>query len=56
MDADAVVLGMRGLGGVKSCLLGSFSHGVVQHADRAVLVVPSSDIAEQRRGWTWESG
>lgn len=51
VDASAVVLGTRGLGGVKSFLLGSVSHGVVQHADRAVLVVPSSDLAEQRRGW-----
>ena len=51
VDADVVVLGTRGRGGVKSFLLGSVSHEVVQHADRAVLVVPSSRLVEQRRGW-----
>jgi hypothetical protein len=30
-------------------LLGSVSHSVVQHADRAVLVVPSHNVAERRR-------
>lgn len=49
LDADLVVLGTRGLGAVKSFLLGSVSHDVIQHADRAVLVVPSGDLAEQRR-------
>jgi nucleotide-binding universal stress UspA family protein len=47
-DADAIVVGFRGLTGVKSLLLGSVSHGVLQHADRAVLVVPSPTVAEQR--------
>jgi nucleotide-binding universal stress UspA family protein len=51
VDADVVVLGTRGLGGVKSLMLGSVSHAVLHHADRAVLVVPSSDVAKQRRGW-----
>jgi nucleotide-binding universal stress UspA family protein len=50
-EADAIVMGTRGLGGVKSFLLGSVSHQVVQHADRAVLVVPSPAIAEHRRDW-----
>jgi nucleotide-binding universal stress UspA family protein len=49
VDADVIVLGTRGLGAVKSFLLGSVSHGVVQHADRAVLVVPALAVAEQRR-------
>lgn len=49
VEADLVVVGTRGLGGVKSLLLGSVSHEVVQHADRAVLVVPSPDLAKQRR-------
>lgn len=52
VDADLVVLGTRGRGGVKSFLLGSVSHGVIQHADRAVLVVPSAGLAEQRHRWT----
>ncbi len=52
LDADVVVLGTRGLGGMRSFLLGSVSHAVIQHADRAVLVVPSSVLAEQRHRWT----
>ena len=38
-DAAAIVLGSRGLSGVKAALLGSVSSGVVQHATRPVLVV-----------------
>jgi hypothetical protein len=43
------VCGTRGRSGVQSFLLGSVSHQVVQHADRAVLVVPSLTLAEKRR-------
>ena len=46
--ADAVVMGSRGLGGVKSLLLGSVSHEVLQRADRTVVVVPSPQVAESR--------
>jgi nucleotide-binding universal stress UspA family protein len=49
VDADVIVVGTRGLSAAKSFLLGSVSHGVVQHADRAVLVVPSRALAERRR-------
>jgi nucleotide-binding universal stress UspA family protein len=49
VDADVIVVGTRGLGGVKSVLLGSVSHALVQHSDVPVLVVPSPDFAEARR-------
>ena len=39
-DAAVIVCGARGLGGVRSALLGSVSSGLVHHADRPTLVVP----------------
>lgn len=48
LDADAIVLGSRGLTGVKSLFLGSVSHAVLQHADRPVVVVPSPQVALRR--------
>ena len=48
VGANAIVMGSRGLTGVKSVLLGSVSHGVVQHADRPVIVVPSPEVAAVR--------
>jgi nucleotide-binding universal stress UspA family protein len=38
-DADIVVMGRRGLGGVKEMLLGSVSHEVAQHCRRPVLLI-----------------
>ena len=38
-DAAAIVMGSRGLTGVRSMLLGSVSSAVVHHADRPTLVV-----------------
>ena len=46
--ARAIVMGTRGLTGIKSVLLGSVSHAVLQHADRPVIVVPSSEVANKR--------
>lgn len=41
-DAAAIVLGSRGLSGVKSALLGSVSYGVVHHAPGPVVIVPAA--------------
>jgi nucleotide-binding universal stress UspA family protein len=48
VDAAAVVMGSRGLTGLKSALVGSVSHAVIQHADRTVVVVPSPAVAAER--------
>lgn len=37
-DADLIVVGSRGLGAVKSLVLGSVSNAILHRADRAVLV------------------
>lgn len=42
-DAEVVVLGSRGLTGLKSVLLGSVSSGVVHHSRRPTFVVPHSE-------------
>ena len=48
VDAVAIVLGTRGLTGLKSLLLGSVSHALLQHTDRTVIVVPSPEVAAER--------
>jgi nucleotide-binding universal stress UspA family protein len=48
VDASAVVIGSRGYTGVKSLMLGSVSHHVLQHADLPVVVVPSPAVARAR--------
>jgi nucleotide-binding universal stress UspA family protein len=42
-DAAAIVVGSRGLGRVKSSLLGSTSRGVMHHTRRPVVVVRTED-------------
>ena len=39
LGADLIVMGSRGLGGVKRALMGSVSDSVVRHAHCPVLVV-----------------
>lgn len=48
VQARVIVLGTRGLTGLKSVVLGSVSHAVLTHADRAVLVVPPPQVASER--------
>ena len=45
IEAGLVVLGSRGLGGVKRALMGSVSFSVVRHAHCPVLVVRRQDSA-----------
>ena len=48
VDADAVVLGSRGLGSIASLLIGSVSQAVIHSADRTVVTTPSPQVAERR--------
>jgi nucleotide-binding universal stress UspA family protein len=45
IDADVIVCGSRGRGGVARSLLGSTSTSVLHHAERPVLVVPAGPAA-----------
>ena len=45
VDASAIVMGTRGLTGIKSVLLGSVSHAVVHHATVPVVIVPSPEAS-----------
>jgi nucleotide-binding universal stress UspA family protein len=42
LDAAAIVMGTRGLGGAQEFFEGSVSHDVIRHAGRPVVVVPSA--------------
>jgi nucleotide-binding universal stress UspA family protein len=44
-DSELVVLGSRGLTGVKAVLLGSVSHAVLQHSNLPVMIVPTQRLA-----------
>lgn len=54
IDATAIVMGSRGLSGLKSLLLGSVSREVIHQADRTVVVVPSPEVAGSRARVTRE--
>lgn len=43
IDARLIVTGSRGLGGIKSLLLGSVSERIVRQAKRPVLIVPPGE-------------
>jgi len=49
-DVSTIVIGSRGLTGLRSMLLGSVSTAVVHHADRPTLVIhsPGNDDASER--------
>jgi nucleotide-binding universal stress UspA family protein len=47
-QADLIITGRRGLAGDRSSPDGSVAQGVMRHADRPVLVVPSAQTAEPR--------
>lgn len=47
--ADLIITGRRGLAGHGSSPEGSVAQGVVRHADRPVLVVPSAQTAQPPR-------
>jgi nucleotide-binding universal stress UspA family protein len=49
LHPDLIVMGTRGLSGVRSLVLGSVSHGVAQHASHPVLIVPSGEVVDGRR-------
>ena len=48
LGANAILLGTRGLTGIKSLVNGSVSGTVLQHADRPVIIVPSPEVAAKR--------
>src|SRR3954471_20395076 len=43
LDAGLIVCGTRGLGGLRSMVLGSVSRAVLQHAGRPVLIAPEPE-------------
>jgi nucleotide-binding universal stress UspA family protein len=48
LGADLIVMGCRGLGGVRRALMGSVSDSVVRHAHCPVLVVRKEDDPDQQ--------
>lgn len=51
IGAGLIVMGSRGLGGVRRALLGSVSDSVVRHAHCPVLIVRSHEKATRHRSW-----
>jgi nucleotide-binding universal stress UspA family protein len=49
IDADIIVVGRRGRGGVAELVLGSVSHELVLHARRPVLLIPAARGSRSER-------
>jgi nucleotide-binding universal stress UspA family protein len=47
--ASVIVLGSRGLRGLRTLMLGSVAHQVVHHAHQSVLIVPAPGLVDVRR-------
>lgn len=54
VDADVIVVGRRGRGGVAELVLGSVSHELVQHSKRPILLI--STLARPRSDRQTETG
>ncbi len=49
IKADVVITGERGLSGVRGLVRGSFSHHILQHSSRPVLIIPDPALSHSRR-------
>ena len=49
LDAGLVVVGNRGLGGIKRALIGSVSNSVVRHAHCPVLVMRPREVVGSQK-------
>lgn len=55
IGAGLIVMGSRGLGGLRRALMGSVSDSVVRHAHCPVLIVrPEEEVGGRRRFWSRE--
>jgi nucleotide-binding universal stress UspA family protein len=55
IDADLIVIGSRGFGGLKRALLGNVADSVVRHAHCPVLVVRPQNGTDSSPSWRWFS-